>query len=177
MESIFRQKQATRKLHAVYCDCSVCECTDHEQITNDELLALDVDLLTPAALEGAIHAANVDQIRAQSIAEVANGPIMGTVDERLRERNVTVLPDVLVNAGGVIVSYFEWVQNRQGYAWTLDEVRERLERMIVTAFDEVWTLRADEGVSVRGAAYTKALRRIGEAVESQGSRAYFNPRD
>lgn len=177
VEGVFRQKQDTRRLHAMYCTCSVCECTDHEQITNDELLALDVDLLIPAALEGAIHAENVDQIRAQSIAEVANGPIMGTVDERLRERGVTVLPDVLVNAGGVIVSYFEWVQNRQGYAWTLDEVRERLERMIVAAFDEIWTLRADEGVSARAAAYTKALRRIGEAVESQGSRAYFNPRD
>lgn len=176
VESIFRQKQATRKLHAAYCTCSVCECTDHRQITNNELLALDVDLLIPAALEGVIHTENVDQIRAQSIAEVANGPIMGAVDERLRERSVTVLPDVLVNAGGVIVSYFEWVQNRQGYAWTLDEVRERLERMIVAAFDEIWTLRADEGLSVRGAAYTKALRRIGEAVESQGSRAYFNQR-
>lgn len=176
VEKIFRQKQATREHRAVYCACSVCECTDHTRISNAELLAMDVDLLIPAALEDVIHADNVDQVRAQSIAEVANGPIAGSVDARLCEQGITVLPDVLVNSGGVIVSYFEWIQNRQGYAWTLGDVRDRLEHMIITAFDEIWTLRADEGLSVRGAAYTKALRRIGEAVESQGNRAYFNPR-
>lgn len=174
VEKIFRQKQATREHHAVYCTCSVCECTDHTQITNDELLALDVDLLVPAALEGVINVKNVDKVRAQCIAEVANGPIVGNVDERLCERGITVLPDVLVNSGGVIVSYFEWIQNRQGYAWTLTEVRDQMERKIVTAFDEIWTLRADEELSPRGAAYLKAFRRIGEAIESQGSRAYFS---
>ncbi len=82
---------------------------------------------------------------------------------------------MLVNAGGVIVSYFEWVQNRQGYSWTLDEVRERLKQLIVTAFNDVWTLHSGEGLTLRDAAYVTALRRIAEAIEAQGSRAYFNP--
>jgi glutamate dehydrogenase (NADP+) len=105
---------------------------------------------------------------------VANGPIRGEVDERLHERGITVLPDVLTNAGGVTVSYFEWVQNRQGYAWTLQEVRERLEEVMSRAFDEIWELQQAEKSSLRHAAYTLALRRIGGAIESQGTREFFS---
>ena len=84
-----------------------------------------------------------------------------------------MVPDVLANAGGVIVSYFEWVQNRQGYPWTLEEVRERLEVMLVQAFDDVWSVHESEGATLRAAAYTVAMRRIGEAIASHGTREYF----
>ncbi len=173
IDSLYRTKQETRALKGVYCSGSVCELVEHKQITNAELLELDVDLLIPAALEGVINASNVDRIRAPVIAEVANGPIVGEIDERLREKGTVVLPDVLTNAGGVTVSYFEWTQNRQGFVWTLDEVRERLEQILHRAFDEMWEIHSDEGVPPRTAAYILAMRRIGEAWESQGTREYF----
>jgi glutamate dehydrogenase (NADP+) len=109
------------------------------------------------------------------VAEVANGPVVGEVDERLHERGIVVLPDVLVNAGGVTVSYFEWVQNRQGYPWTLDEVRSRLEEVLTRAFDETWHIVEHEKVSARAATYRLALRRIAEAIRSQGTQEYFGP--
>jgi glutamate dehydrogenase (NADP+) len=105
---------------------------------------------------------------------VANGPIIGEVDQRLRERGIVVLPDVLTNAGGVTVSYFEWVQNREGYPWTLEQVRSRLEEVMARAFEEAWDLSTAENLSVRRAAYTLALRRIAQAIESQGTREYFS---
>ena len=174
VESVHQNKQATRKLQAVYCEGSVCELVDHEKISNEELLEMDVDLLIPAALEGVINGGNAERIQAKLIAEVANGPIVGEVDAQIRDRGITVLPDVLTNAGGVTVSYFEWVQNRQGSSWTLDEVRERLNDVLAEAFDAIWKIHADEGGSVREAAYTVALRRIAEAIESQGTREYFS---
>ena len=98
------------RLRIFSCTGSVCELVDHERITNAELLELDVELLVPAALEGVIDSNNVDRIRAPLIAEVANGPIVGDVDQALADAGKIVLPDVLTNAGGVTVSYFEWVQ-------------------------------------------------------------------
>jgi glutamate dehydrogenase (NADP+) len=91
----------------------------------------------------------------------------------LADRGTRVVPDVLANAGGVILSYFEWVQNRQGYPWTLDEVRERLEAMKVEAFADVWSVHESEGATLRAAVYTMAMRRIGEAIASHGTREYF----
>ncbi len=173
IESLYQHKQETRKLQGVYCESSVCELVDHDRISNEELLELDVELLIPAALEGVIGPHNVDRIRAPLVAEVANGPITGEVDEKLRERDVLVLPDVLVNAGGVTVSYFEWVQNRQGYPWTLGEVRSRLEEMLARSFQEIWELSQSERVSMRSAAYTIALRRIAGAIEAHGTQEYF----
>ena len=174
VESLYQQKQETRKLEGVYCDGSVCELVDHERITNEELLELDVDLLIPAALEGVIHEGNAGRIRAKTIAEVANGPVEASADETLRERGIVVLPDVLVNAGGVTVSYFEWVQNRQGMAWTLEEVRSRLEARMFDAFDAMWAEFDGQGRTARAAAYTVALRRIEEALLAGGDRAYFS---
>jgi glutamate dehydrogenase (NADP+) len=173
VESLYQHKQETRELRGVYCEGSVCELIDHDRISNEELLELDVDLLVPAALEGVIGPENVDRIRAPVVVEVANGPVVGEVDERLYERGILVLPDVLVNAGGVTVSYFEWVQNRQGYPWTLEEVRGRLEDVLTAAFEEVWRIVEGEKVSARSAAYRVALRRIAEAIESQGTHEYF----
>jgi quercetin dioxygenase-like cupin family protein len=126
---------------AVYCEGSVCDLVPPERLSGDELLALDVDLLVPAALENAITAANVDQVRARVILELANGPISSTADQALYERGVTVIPDVLANAGGVMVSYFEWVQNRAGLYWTADEVRTRLRDRMVTEAERLWAFR------------------------------------
>ncbi|MEN8184724.1 MAG: Glu/Leu/Phe/Val dehydrogenase, partial [Myxococcota bacterium] len=175
VESLHHNKQATRELRGVYCEGSVCELIEHERITNDELLELDVEVLVPAALEGVIDSRNVERIRAPIVAEVANGPIVGDVDARLRERGTLVLPDVLVNAGGVTVSYFEWVQNRQGYAWTLEEVRARLEQVLTRAFEATWRIVEEEDVSPRGGAYALAMRRIAEAIEAQGTHEFFGP--
>jgi glutamate dehydrogenase (NADP+) len=173
VESLFQHKQETRKLKGVYCEGSVCEVVDHDHISNEELLELDVDLLIPAALEGVIHADNADRIRARAIAEVANGPIEGSADEVMKEKGITVLPDVLTNAGGVTVSYFEWVQNRQGYAWTLQEVRDRLEQVMSNAFAASWQVREHDKVPMRDAAYIVALRRLAEAIESEGTYEFF----
>jgi glutamate dehydrogenase (NADP+) len=145
----------------------------HERIDNAALLELDVELLIPAALEGVIGTHNADRIRAPIIAEVANGPIEGSADAALHARGISVLPDVLTNAGGVIVSYFEWVQNRQGDTWTLEQVRLRLEEILLRAFGEIWELVQAEQVSFRRAAYTRALRRIAAATFAQGDREYF----
>ena len=173
IESLYHNKQHTRALSGVYCTGSVCELVDHERITNAELLELDVELLVPAALEGVIDSNNVDRIRAPFIAEVANGPIVGDVDQALADAGKIVLPDVLTNAGGVTVSYFEWVQNRQGYPWSLEKVRQRLSDMLVTAFGEIWQIHESENVTVREAAYRVALQRIDAAIEIQGTRKYF----
>ncbi len=173
VESLHQHKQETHLLDGVYCGHSLCELTEHEAISNQELLELDVDLLIPAALEGVIDRDNVDRIRARVIAEVANGPIVSEVDDTLEDRGIEVLPDVLTNAGGVIVSYFEWVQNRQGYAWTLDQVRSGLDDTLSRAFAEISEIHQSEKRSMRSAAYTLALRRIDRAVTSQGTSEYF----
>jgi glutamate dehydrogenase (NADP+) len=175
VESLWEHKQQRRKLEGVYCEGSVCELVDHDRISNEELLELDVELLVPAAVEGAIGPHNADRIRAAVIAEVANGPISGDVDARLTERGITVLPDVLTNAGGVTVSYFEWVQNRQGWAWSLEQVRERLKETMANAFGEIWQVHQHEKLPLRDAAYRLALRRIADAIEARGTREYFAP--
>ena len=173
VESLYQHKQDTRHLDGVYCHGSVCEMVEHERLGNDELLELDVGLLIPAALEGVIHEGNAARIRAPWIVEVANGPVTGDADAILGEKGIRVVPDVLANAGGVTVSYFEWVQNRQGYPWTLDEVRGRLSDVLTRAFDEVWSVHGHDEVDLRAAAYRVALRRIEQAIASQGTQRYF----
>ncbi|MFC1602370.1 Glu/Leu/Phe/Val dehydrogenase [Pseudomonadota bacterium] len=173
IESVWTQKIKARQVQAVYCEHTVCELIEHKKITNEELLELDVDLLIPAALEGAITTQNAPNIKATHIVEVANGPVLCEAEKILLENDKLILPDVLVNSGGVIVSYFEWVQNRSGYAWSLEEIRGRLEEMIVKAFNEVWHTSMHEERGLRDAAYTLALRRIGDAVAAHGTREYF----
>jgi len=174
VESVYQEKQATRELKGVYCRGSVCETVKHETISNEELLGLNVDILVPAALDNVIRTDNVDAVRARNIVEVANGPINADVDERLFADGTTIVPDILANAGGVVVSYFEWAQNRQGLTWSLEEVRKRLETMLIGSFDAVWTLADDNRISLRDAAYAKALDRIGETVRAQGTKKFFS---
>lgn len=140
-----------------------------EAIANDELLRLDVDVLCPAALENVITKDVAEELRANLVLEAANGPTTVAADEILRERDIPVLPDILTNAGGVIVSYLEWVQNSQQYSWELEEVNAELERRISKAFqDTVDTFAERETPDLRTAAYTVALERVGDAHQIRG---------
>ncbi len=139
-----------------------------DPIDNETLLALDVDLLVLAALEGQITAENAGRVRARVIAEGANGPVTPDADPILAERGVVTVPDILCNAGGVIVSYFEWVQNLQSFAWPADQVAERLEQVIGRAYDEVAEVRRREGIDARLAAHLIAVGRVAEAQGIRG---------
>ncbi len=139
-----------------------------EKITNEELLQLDVDLLVPAALGGVIHEENAPKIQAQVVIEAANAPVRPEADEILHEKEVIVLPDILANAGGVTVSYFEWAQNRQHYKWSLDRVRQELDRQLTTAFEEVWTMATERDVPLRTAAFMIGLERVRRATVLSG---------
>jgi glutamate dehydrogenase (NAD(P)+) len=139
-----------------------------EPISNEELLCADVDVLIPAALEHAIHAGNAGQVRARTIVEGANGPTTPEADEILHERGIVVVPDILANAGGVIVSYFEWVQDLQNYFWEEEEVNHRLKRIMVRSFREVWDFSQEKQVPLRLGASMLAVSRVAEAVQARG---------
>ena len=174
VDSVWQEKKASRTLKAVYCHGSVCEIVEHQSITNEELLALDVDILIPAALENAITIENVESIKARWIVEIANGPVTNEADEVLFSKGTVIIPDVLANAGGVTVSYFEWVQNRAGYPWALEKVNARLQVMLETAFEEMWQYQhQQQGISLRSAAYAKALKHIEEVLKIKGTKEYF----
>ncbi len=148
-----------------------------EEIDPEELLELEVDVLIPAALEDVITPDNADRVRARSILEVANGPVAAEADETLAANGVTVIPDILANAGGVTVSYFEWVQNRGGLRWSAQEVSDRLEEQMIRETENVWKIASECEVSLRTAAYALGLERISEAVDATGSaEAYRNGR-
>ena len=157
----------------VYCDGSVCDMQRNQKITAEELLALDVDILVLAALENQIHENNAGAIKAKLILEVANGPVTSQADSILKENGVIVLPDVLVNAGGVTVSYFEWVQNRAGLYWEEDEVNERLKRKIDREANTIFDLAEEKNISLRTAAYLVGVQRIAGAISEKGTREYF----
>jgi glutamate dehydrogenase (NAD(P)+) len=137
-------------------------------IDNERLIGLDVDVLVLAAIEGQVTAANAGSIRARILAEGANGPTMPDADPILAENGVVVIPDILCNAGGVIVSYFEWAQNRAALAWTREEVNERLRRQILSAADAVWHRAAADRITPRLAAHAIAVERVAEATRLRG---------
>jgi len=138
------------------------------KITNAELLAMDVDVLVPAALEGQITSDNVHEIRAKIIVEGANGPITADADRKLADRGVTIMPDILANAGGVVVSYFEWVQSRAQFYWELDEVEKRLEIYMRRASDLVLAKTKAYDCTPREAAFIVAVERVASAIEKRG---------
>jgi len=141
---------------------------DDEVISNEELLELEVDVLIPAALENQIHSDNADKIKANIIVEGANGPVTRGGDKKLAERGIFIVPDILANSGGVIVSYFEWVQSIYSFFWGIDEVNENLKKIILKSFAEVWEVSKKEKVVMRDAAFIMAIQKIAKAVEMRG---------
>ncbi len=171
--SLVHMKNETQTVKAVYCEGQVCEMVPAEQITNDELLALDVDLLIPAALENVIREDNADSIKAPVIVELANGPITSAADHKLFEKGILVVPDILANAGGVTVSYFEWVQNKNGFYWTLEDVHQKLHAIMQREFNHVYDLMLAHSISMRTAGYSHALNRLGQTMAAQGTHSFF----
>ncbi|MGA2992724.1 MAG: Glu/Leu/Phe/Val dehydrogenase dimerization domain-containing protein [Candidatus Korobacteraceae bacterium] len=147
---------------------SVIEFPGSEPISNDDLLLLDCDILIPAALECVLHANNAPKVRAKIIAEAANLPTTPEADDILTRKGVTVLPDILTNAGGVIVSYFEWVQNLQQEFWSEERVNHELDRYITLAYNEVATLASSANIPFKAAAYQLAVKRVAHAEELRG---------
>ncbi len=139
-----------------------------DRITNEELLALNVDILVPAALENQIHANNVNSVNAKIVIEAANGPITREADKILENRRILVVPDILANAGGVVVSYLEWVQNLQGFMWPEDEVNRNLEFTMKDSFNNVWDLAHTHDISLRIAAYILAVERVASVMRLRG---------
>ena len=172
--SLIHMKNDSRRLKAMYCEGSVCQAVAADAITNAQLLELNVDLLIPAALENQITSENAERIQAPVVVEVANGPVTSAADKVLNAKGTLIVPDILANAGGVTVSYFEWVQNRAGYYWTLDQVQQRLHEIMSGQFHAVHELMTERQIDMRTAAYALALSRIGEAIESQGTVRYFS---
>ena len=139
-----------------------------KDFTNEELLELEVDVLAPCALEYQITSENADRIKAKVITEGANGPTTPEADEILYKKGIVVIPDILANAGGVVVSYFEWVQNLQGYYWSFDEVQEKEDTVLSNAFEDVWSIADEFKVDLRNAAYMSSIRRIEKAMKFRG---------
>ena len=176
-ETTLRCKEEKGHVAGCYCVGSVCDLKNGRPITNDELLALPVDILVPAALENSLNSQNVSKVKAKIVFEMANGPVTPAADKILAEKGILVVPDVLGNAGGVTASYFEWTQNRMGYYWTKEEVLEKLEKKMIEAFNGVWEewqeLGAGPwplalGTNFRTAAYILGLGKILKAMELRG---------
>jgi glutamate dehydrogenase (NAD(P)+) len=139
-----------------------------ERISNEQLLELDVTVLVPAAMENQITADNADRIKAKVIVEGANGPTVANADEILNRKGIMVVPDILANAGGVTVSYFEWVQNRLGYFWTEERVNRRADRVMKTAFEAVYAASQKHNISMRIAAYVVSIGKVAEVEKLRG---------
>jgi glutamate dehydrogenase (NAD(P)+) len=159
MNAVLAHKQETSALEGL---------RGTESITNEELLLLECDVLAPCALEQVITRDNADQVKAKIVAEGANGPVTPTADEILDDRGILILPDVMANAGGVVVSYFEWVQGLQEYFWKEDEVNSKLRDITTRAFNETWRTAEERKVSMRLAAYGLAVRRVADATITRG---------
>ncbi len=190
---LIETKNRTRRIDEVYhegsvcdcphcgsekCQCEDCHCDDgpgakSKSMTNAELLELDVDILIPAAMENQITVENAARIKAPVVIEVANGPTTCDADEILMKQGTLIVPDILANAGGVTVSYFEWVQNRAGYYWTEEEVHDRLKEIMSREFVAVYDLMAKHQTDMRTAAYVHAMTRLGDALNSQGTERFF----
>ena len=143
-------------------------CGQGSAISNEKLIGLECDFLIPAALGGVIHKMNVDELNCKVVVEAANGPVTPTADKKLFEKNIHVVPDILTNAGGVTVSYFEWVQNLQQLQWDESEVNEIFDKKMVSAFEEVSILMEQRKTSMRMAAFAVAIDRVAQAYALRG---------
>lgn len=172
--SLIHHKNEHAEVKAVYCEGSVCEIIPANAISNDELLELEVDILIPSALENVITLANAGNIKAKVIVECANGPITSDADAIINQKDILVIPDILANAGGVTVSYFEWVQNRAGFYWEESEVHAKLQAIMKKEFNNVYELMLEKKIDMRTAAYVHALNRLAQAIEVKGTHRYFS---
>lgn len=172
-DKIMVTKKIKGKIDGIYCEGSVCDEIEHEHVSNEELLELDVDLLILAALENQITIKNADKIKAKVICEIANGPIDSEGDEVLNKKEIIVIPDVLANAGGVTVSYFEWIQNKTGDYWDLDTIHVKLKNKIIMAFNDIHKIMEEKKIDMRTAAYVYGLKKIIDSIESKGTEEYF----
>lgn len=176
-DKIYQHKHEQQELKGfAYCADSVCDELDDksEKMSNDELLRLDVDVLVLAALEDQITADNAAEIQAPLLLEIANGPIDHDGEQQLLDNGQVIIPDVLANTGGVIVSYLEWVQNRCGDYWDAEQVDERLRQRLERAAAAVFDDAEAESFDLRTAAYYRAVKHLAEAAEQRGSHAYFS---
>lgn len=173
-QKVMKHKQEHKDVRTMlYCDGSVCDLQHYQKLDGKELLEQDVDVLVLAALENQINVHNAGNIKARHILEIANGPVTSEADEILEKKGIHVLPDVLANAGGVTVSYFEWVQNRAGYYWDEEKVNRRLEKCITKEARAIFGISDEKKVSLRTAAYLQGVNRIAGAIVEQGTREYF----
>lgn len=161
-------KKQRGMIGGVYCVGTVCDAEHYKAITNDQLLALDVDVLIPSALENALTAANAGKVKAKIVLEMANGAATPEADEKFRKKNITLVPDILANAGGVVGSYFEWVQNGTNSYWPDEKFIDRLKKTMETSFDHVWETSAKHNSDLRTGAWVLATKRIANAMEARG---------
>lgn len=167
--AVYKEEGFTfEELDAAKASGSIANAPGAKVITMDEFWALDVDAINPCALENAIKEHEANLIKAKVVAEGANGPITLEADDILYKKGITVAPDILANAGGVTVSYFEWVQNLYGYYWTEKEVEGKEEEAMVNAFNGIWEMKVAKDVSFRQATYMKSIDRIAQAMEVRG---------
>ncbi|MFA6098920.1 MAG: Glu/Leu/Phe/Val dehydrogenase [Patescibacteria group bacterium] len=162
-EHVMRVKKEKGVLVGAYCEGSVCDVIDHKKITNEELLELDCEILIPAALENQLTAANAEKIKAKAVVELANGPTTPEADQILRQRGIKIVPDVLANSGGVVVSYFEWLQNLKNEHWPEKDILDKLEKIIIKEFNNIWLISETKNVDLRTAAFMLGIGRIIEA--------------
>lgn len=163
-ESILKMKREQGQMLGYYCSGSVCDIVEHKKVSNEKLLEHKCDILVPAAIENQITKNNARQIKARIVLELANGAITPEADKILKQKKIQVIPDILANAGGVIVSYFEWLQNREQFYWTVNEVEKKLQDILKKATKEVWKLSVEKDIDLRTAAFIIAVRRISKAI-------------
>ena len=167
-KNIRHTKQSRGLIDGCYCVGTVCDCKNYKRVTTKQLLELPCDILVPAALENQITRANAGKIKAKVVLELANGPVTTEADEKLNKKRITVVPDILANAGGVAVSYFEWLQNLQNSYWSEQEVNKKLAEIMVKSFHEVWQQKEKHNTDLRTAAYAVALSRVTEVMQAKG---------
>ena len=165
-EQTLQCREVKGKIAGCYCVGSVCDANFGKQITNDQLLEMKVDILVPAAVEDIITEKNASKIKAKYIIEMANNPVASEVDAILGNKGIISVPDILSNAGGVIASYFEWLQSKEKKRWQKKEVLNKLSKILEKAFDEVWSLSKKENVNLRKAAYLLAVDRVFRAMKN-----------
>lgn len=173
VDAVHKHKTSDGELASVICDGTAYKTKDFKVITNEDLLKLDVDVLVLAAMENQVTKVNAGAVKAKTVLEVANGPVTPEADEILEAAGVAVIPDVLANAGGVTVSYFEWVQNRSGYYWSEEEVHDKLKVNMTRETNLMFDIADEHKCSLRTAAYLQGIQRLAEAIEAGGTKKLF----